>query len=101
MADLQLRFKRVDEGWWRAFHGQRIYDLHRLEAEGHFRAVILQRGRRDDGKGYSGKLAPVAERTFPLREKGAWTRARLWLNQDGPTGVVRRPVSKRDFARPL
>lgn len=66
-----LRLNKLAEGWWRGFRDGRIYDLEKGET--HFLARITVQGSRKPGR----------TRSFPLAERGAWTRAKGWLEADG------------------
>lgn len=82
MADVSaprpLRFRKLEEDWWRALRDGNTYDLYRDAGLTQFRAVI--RDRRD---------IITAEATFAFA-RGAWTRAKQFLEADGKVGGYRR-----------
>ncbi|MFA7504257.1 MAG: hypothetical protein WCZ28_06125 [Burkholderiaceae bacterium] len=78
-AQKPLRLRKMDEGWWRACRGGQVYDLYRDASLDQFRAIV--RDRRDH---------IVAEATFDLARRGAWTSAKLFLEADGQVSGIRR-----------
>lgn len=74
-----LRLRKLEDNWWRACRNGCTYDLYRDTGLSQFRAVI--RDRRD---------CVVAEATFDLARRGAWTRARQFLEAEGAVAGIRR-----------